>query len=66
VRARARLQVAQPFIQMVVDELLGVGREAPSTGANALRVAAALDAALLSFYGNDRAHGFWERWRPGI
>jgi hypothetical protein len=47
---------------MVTDELLGKpGAVAPSKAGNALRVADALDAALLSFYRGDREHEFWER-----
>ena len=53
--------VAQPFIQMVTDELRGIkGCKAPSNAENAIRVAEALDAALLGFY-SDRSHGFWTR-----
>ena len=52
----------RPLIQMVTDELLGKpGAVAPSKAGNALRVADALDAALLSFYRGDREHEFWER-----
>jgi 1,5-anhydro-D-fructose reductase (1,5-anhydro-D-mannitol-forming) len=58
--------VAQPLIQMVVDELLGRGT-CPSTGDSARRTSAVMDELLESFYGG-RRDPFWERpgtW-PGL
>ena len=52
--------VQQPLIQMVVDELLGVGAACPSTPASALRTAVVLDKLLAGYYGG-RDDRFWER-----
>lgn len=49
----------QPLVQLVVDELRGVGT-CPSKADNALRCASVLDAALDSYYGG-RADAFWSR-----
>jgi predicted dehydrogenase len=53
--------VAQPFIQSVVDDLLGRGR-CVSTGAAARRTTAVMDSVLSGYYGG-RHDAFWER--PG-
>jgi len=62
--------VHQPMIQMIVDELRGVGGrgKALSTGENGLRTQEMMDAALTAYYGG-REDGFWKRawpraWRP--
>ncbi len=55
--------VAQPLIQTVVDELLGVGKCA-STGESGLRTQVVMDAALDDYYGG-REDRFWEREWPG-
>jgi predicted dehydrogenase len=60
--------VAQPFIQSVVDDLLGLGT-APSTGESARRTSQVMDAVLSEYYGG-RGDAFWARpstWpgRPG-
>jgi hypothetical protein len=64
----APVHVAQPLIQGITDQLRGVGTaRAASTGANALRTARVLDAALEAYYGG-RRDSFWDRpdsW-PGI
>ena len=64
----APVHVAQPLIQGITDQLRGVGTaRAASTGANALRTARVLDAALEAYYGG-RRDTFWDRpdsW-PGI
>ncbi len=54
--------VAQPLIQTVVDELLGVGKCA-STGESGLRTQLVMDAALEGYYGG-REDGFWGREWP--
>jgi 1,5-anhydro-D-fructose reductase (1,5-anhydro-D-mannitol-forming) len=51
--------VAQPFIQSVVDDLLGRGR-CISTGVSARRTSWAMDQVLASYYGG-RQDAFWER-----
>ncbi|MBC8010498.1 MAG: Gfo/Idh/MocA family oxidoreductase [Burkholderiales bacterium] len=51
--------VQQPLIQTVVDALLGRG-ECPSTGENARRTSAVMDAVLESYYGG-RSDAFWTR-----
>jgi predicted dehydrogenase len=59
--------VAQPLIQTIVDELLGVAPpgSCPSTGASALRTQRVMDQALSSYYGG-REDGFWNRpWPKG-
>jgi predicted dehydrogenase len=56
--------VAQPLIQTVVNDLLGIG-QCPSTGASAARASRVMDAALDSFYAG-RSDAFWTRpktWR---
>jgi predicted dehydrogenase len=56
--------VAQPLIQMIVDDLLGVGeKKSPSTGVSALRTQEIMDRALENYYGG-REDGFWKRQRP--
>jgi 1,5-anhydro-D-fructose reductase (1,5-anhydro-D-mannitol-forming) len=54
--------IQQPFIQSVVDELLGRGT-CPSTGESAARTSKVMDDVLERFYGS-RADSFWERPRP--
>ena len=49
-----------PFIQSMVDELLGRGDPAPSTGETAARTSKVMDDVLERFYGS-RADGFWDR-----
>jgi 1,5-anhydro-D-fructose reductase (1,5-anhydro-D-mannitol-forming) len=59
------VHIQQPFIQTVVDALLGRGSCA-STGVSAARTSYVMDRALESYYGS-RGDGFWrhpERW-PG-
>jgi predicted dehydrogenase len=59
--------VAQPLIQTIVDELLGVTPpgSCPSTGASALRTQRVMDQALSTYYGG-REDGFWNRpWPKG-
>jgi predicted dehydrogenase len=59
--------VAQPLIQTIVDELLGVTPpgSCPSTGASALRTQHVMDQALSTYYGG-REDGFWNRpWPKG-
>ena len=51
--------VAQPFIQSVVDDLLGLGA-CPSTGVSARRTSRVMDQVLESYYGG-REDGFWSR-----
>jgi predicted dehydrogenase len=51
--------VAQPFIQSVVDDLLGSGT-CPSTGASARRTSQAMDQVLDAYYGG-RGDAFWSR-----
>ncbi len=53
--------VAQPFIQSVVDDLLGVG-SCPVTGRDARRTSQVMDTVLDAYYGG-RRDAFWER--PG-
>jgi predicted dehydrogenase len=53
--------VAQPFIQEVVDDLLGTGA-ASSTGVSARRTSKIMDEVLSEYYGG-RSDAFWER--PG-
>jgi predicted dehydrogenase len=55
--------VAQPLIQTVVDELLGVGRCA-STAPSGVRAQEVMDRALEGYYGG-REDGFWKRGWPG-
>lgn len=50
---------AQALVQMVTDELRGVG-QAPSRGENAIRTSKVLDAALSVYYGG-REDEFWLR-----
>jgi predicted dehydrogenase len=59
--------VAQPLIQTMLDELLGVAPpgSCPSTGASALRTQRVMDQALSTYYGG-REDGFWNRpWPKG-
>jgi predicted dehydrogenase len=51
--------VAQPFIQSVVDELLGTG-SAPSTGESGRRASRVMDKVLDAYYGG-RSDAFWAR-----
>jgi len=51
--------VQQPLIQMIVNELRGVGPSSPSKADNAIRTAKVLDNALESYYGT-RQNGFWQ------
>jgi predicted dehydrogenase len=51
--------VAQPFIQSVVDDLLGSGT-CPSTGESARRTSRVMDQVLGAYYGG-REDGFWSR-----
>lgn len=51
--------IAQPLIQMVVDDLLGRGT-CPSTGETALRSTAVMDRILDAYYGG-RQDAFWSR-----
>jgi predicted dehydrogenase len=58
--------VAQPMIQSVVDDLLGLDT-CPSTGETARRTSRVMDRVLDGYYGG-RADAFWERpatW-PGL
>jgi predicted dehydrogenase len=55
--------VAQPLIQSVVRELLGIGKCA-STGETALRTQIIMDQILHDYYGG-REDGFWKRQWPG-
>jgi len=54
--------VGMPMIQLVVDELLGVGK-CPSTGESGLRTQVVMDAALEKYYGG-REDRFWLREWP--
>ncbi len=51
--------VAQPFIQTVVDDLLGIGA-CPSTGESARRTSRIMDHVLSGYYGG-RNDEFWAR-----
>jgi predicted dehydrogenase len=51
--------VAQPLIQLVVDDLLGRGT-CPSTGESARRTQAVMDRVLSDYYGG-REDAFWMR-----
>jgi 1,5-anhydro-D-fructose reductase (1,5-anhydro-D-mannitol-forming) len=51
--------VAQPLIQLIVDELLGRGTS-PSTGESARRTQLVMDQVLEGYYGG-RADAFWTR-----
>jgi predicted dehydrogenase len=51
--------VGQPFVQLVVDDLLGRGT-CPSTGETARRTAVVIDRVLEAYYGG-RADAFWTR-----
>jgi 1,5-anhydro-D-fructose reductase (1,5-anhydro-D-mannitol-forming) len=51
--------VAQPFIQSVVDDLLGRGTS-PSTGVSARRTSRVMDGVLDAYYGG-RGDAFWMR-----
>lgn len=51
--------VAQPFIQTVVDDLLGRG-SCPSTGVTARRTSLVMDTVLDAYYGG-RGDKFWTR-----
>jgi predicted dehydrogenase len=51
--------VHQPLIQLMVNDLLGIGK-CPSTGESAARTSAVMDAALKNYYVN-RDDAFWER-----
>jgi predicted dehydrogenase len=51
--------VAQPLIQSVVDDLLGLGT-CPSTGESARRTSRAMDRVLEGYYGG-RTDAFWNR-----
>lgn len=51
--------VAQPLIQTVVDDLLGL-EACPSTGKSAQRTSRVMDEALADYYGG-RTDAFWER-----
>ncbi|MCX6951036.1 MAG: Gfo/Idh/MocA family oxidoreductase [Verrucomicrobia bacterium] len=51
--------VAQPLIQLIVDELLGRGN-CPSTGESARRTTVVMDRVLDAYYGG-RGDKFWER-----
>lgn len=51
--------VAQPLIQTVVDDLLGLD-SCPSTGESAQRTSRVMDEALADYYGG-RADAFWNR-----
>jgi len=51
--------VAQPLIQTVVDDLLGIG-SCPSTGESARRTSRVMDQVLAGYYGG-RSDAFWER-----
>lgn len=53
------LHVQQPFIQTVVNALLGEGT-CPSDGRSAMRAARVMDIALQSYYGS-REDAFWLR-----
>jgi predicted dehydrogenase len=52
--------IQQPFIQTMVDELLGKGVPAASTGETAARTSRVMDQVLDAYYGG-RADAFWER-----
>ena len=51
--------VAQPLIQLIVDDLLGHGT-CPSTGESARRTSAVMDRVLEGYYGG-RTDAFWLR-----
>jgi hypothetical protein len=51
--------VAQPLIQLVVDDLLGRGA-CPSTGESARRTQLVMDRVLSDYYGG-REDKFWQR-----
>jgi hypothetical protein len=51
--------VAQPFIQSIVDDLLGRG-SCPSTGVSARRTSRVMDQVLERYYGG-RGDAFWTR-----
>lgn len=51
--------VAQPMIQSVVDDLLGLGA-CPSTGESARRTSRVMDRVLQAYYGG-RLDAFWAR-----
>ena len=51
--------VAQPLIQLIVDDLLGRGT-CPSTGESARRTSAVMDHVLEGYYGG-RTDAFWLR-----
>jgi 1,5-anhydro-D-fructose reductase (1,5-anhydro-D-mannitol-forming) len=51
--------VAQPFIQDIVDDLLGRGT-CPSTGVSARRTSRVMDEVLGGYYGG-RGDAFWDR-----
>jgi 1,5-anhydro-D-fructose reductase (1,5-anhydro-D-mannitol-forming) len=51
--------IAQPLIQSVVDDLLGL-EECPSTGESARRTSRVMDQVLEGYYGG-RGDAFWER-----
>lgn len=51
--------VAQPFIQSIVDDLLGLGH-CPSTGKSGRRTSLVMDQVLDAYYGG-RQDAFWER-----
>jgi 1,5-anhydro-D-fructose reductase (1,5-anhydro-D-mannitol-forming) len=51
--------VAQPLIQLIVDDLLGRGT-CPSTGESARRTSAVMDRVLEGYYGG-RTDAFWLR-----
>lgn len=53
------MHVAQPLIQMIVDELNGKGT-CPSTGESGARTAAVMDRVLEAYYGG-RMDDFWNR-----
>ncbi len=55
--------VAQPLIQTVVNELLGIA-QCPSTGETGLRAQEVMDLALTTYYGG-REDDFWTRKWPG-
>jgi 1,5-anhydro-D-fructose reductase (1,5-anhydro-D-mannitol-forming) len=55
----APAHIAQPLIQLVVDELLGRGT-CPSTGESARRTTAVMDSVLNRYYGG-RQDEFWQR-----
>lgn len=53
------LNIQQPLIQSIVDDLRGVG-SCPSTGWSAARTSRVMDVALDAYYGG-RADEFWRR-----